>query len=72
MAEPTKETENINAIVPRDLKKRLVAACGPRRDGLSNYTLSEVVRIMLARAFEANMHLRLDEDAIKKSFSRYW
>ena len=61
MAEQTKETENINAVVPRALKKAIVDACALKPDGVSRYSMSEVVRIMLARGFDANHHLRLEE-----------
>jgi hypothetical protein len=63
MAEPTDgELTNLNARVQRGTKRALVAACGPRPDGESNYTLSDVVRIVLARAIRANLHLHIEEE----------
>ena len=48
----------INAEVPRALRETLDRARVV--NGIPRYKLAEVVRIVLARAIDANMHLRLD------------
>ena len=60
MADPTNEKDMaiINAEVPRALRETLDRARVV--DGIPRYKLAEVVRIVLARAIDANMHLRLD------------
>ena len=59
MAEPM--SEQINVPVSKDLKSRLAAACVMKPDGVSRYKVTEVVRIMLERGFDANHHLRLED-----------
>jgi len=61
MSEPL--TENINIPVSKAFKGKLVAACVLKPDGVSRYSMADVARIMLARGFAANLHLRLDEAA---------
>lgn len=59
MAEP--KTENINVPVSKDLKGKVAGACVLKPDGVSRYSMADVVRIMLERGFDANHHLRLEE-----------
>ena len=63
MAETTTEEDAvINVKVPMALRRALDRACVARpAPGVGVYKLAEVVRIVLARAIEANMHLRLEE-----------
>lgn len=63
MAE-TNEDEGavLNVKISRKMRRTLDKACVMRPPpGVGRYTLSDVVRIALARAIDANMHLRLDE-----------
>ena len=64
MAETNEEDAVVNVKVPRALRRALDRACVMRPPpAVGRYTLADVVRIVLARALAANMHLRLEEAA---------